>query len=226
MTTKTPAFQWFAPAFLGLGLLACTDDSSGTSVGLGVGESCTADSDCAAWLECEIEHGVSSCQPHGAMDLAGDGGVPAELACAIDSDCPAGLECELEHGAGLCVPHGGAADDPAGPVSDPAAPVSECTSDADCGAGLECELEHGAGACVPHGGTPGEGVETETEGPDPEAETEGPDPEVETEGPTPEPETEIEAGAAGAPCTTTADCAAGLECELEHGAWTCDARGR
>lgn len=220
MTTNTAAFHWFAPAFLGLGLLACTDDSTGTTIGLGVGESCTADSDCAPWLECEIEHGASSCQPHGggiAGDGGGgaDGGVPAELGCAIDSDCPAGLECEIEHGAGLCVPHGRGAEDPAGPVPDPAAPISECTTDADCRAGLECEIEHGSGTCVPHGGTPGEEVETE-----------GPDPEVETEGPTPEPETEVEAGAAGAPCATSADCAAGLECELEHGAWICDARGR
>lgn len=94
-----------------LSFVAClgVDDSVGRNLGLGA--LCGASGDCAANLECEVEHGVASCQPHGG----GDGGArsdaptttPRMLACRVDTDCAAGLECEVEHGVGACQPHGG-----------------------------------------------------------------------------------------------------------------------
>ena len=51
---------------LALMIGGCTgDDGTGTPGTLGIGEACAADADCAAGLECELEHGAGTCQPHG-----------------------------------------------------------------------------------------------------------------------------------------------------------------
>ncbi|MFO0624409.1 MAG: hypothetical protein U0325_02240 [Polyangiales bacterium] len=94
-----------------LSFVAClgADDSVGRSLGLGA--ACGASGDCAAGLECEVEHGVASCRPHGgdADGGAGDAATtsPRVLACRVATDCAAGLECEVEHGIGVCHAHGG-----------------------------------------------------------------------------------------------------------------------
>ena len=102
---------------------------------------CGASTDCPAGLECEVEHGSFTCQPHaGGADPASTsrGG-----ACEVDADCGAGLECELEHGVVSCQPHRSEDGTVTGELT--------CATDADCGAGLECEIEHGASWCQPHG---------------------------------------------------------------------------
>jgi hypothetical protein len=71
---------------------------------------------CPAGYELEIEHGVSSCKPHGTPSAADGGAAPspstdggsapstggasAGSACTTNADCAAGLECEveIEHG--------------------------------------------------------------------------------------------------------------------------------
>jgi hypothetical protein len=98
-----------------LSFVAClgVDDSVGRNLGLGA--LCGASGDCAANLECEVEHGVASCQPHGNTGAADAGAAPVDApagrgvggACAVDLDCAADLECEVEHGVGACQPHGG-----------------------------------------------------------------------------------------------------------------------
>ena len=89
---------------------------------LGLGESCRASIDCADGLECETEHGQSTCQPHrgggtsdgGSTSRSDSGPAPVDAArgalgasCAVDADCVTELECEVEHGVGTCEPHGG-----------------------------------------------------------------------------------------------------------------------
>ncbi len=78
-------------------------------------EACSSNADCSGGLECEIEHGVGTCQPHGGDD---NGGQPADPSnpsppvgeCQTNADCGAGLECEIEHGTSFCQPHGGDED--------------------------------------------------------------------------------------------------------------------
>ena len=61
---------------LALSFVAClgVDDSVGRNLGLGA--VCGASGDCAAGLECEVEHGAASCQPHGG----GGGGARRDAA--------------------------------------------------------------------------------------------------------------------------------------------------
>lgn len=126
ITTLRTALSAFAA--LCLSATACVGEIPSQLV-LGLGESCRASIDCADGLECETEHGQSTCQPHGNRG-ASDGGsaassdsgstsrsdsgaAPADAArgalgasCAVDADCVTELECEVEHGAGTCQPHG------------------------------------------------------------------------------------------------------------------------
>lgn len=92
----------------------------------------------------------------GADDSTGRG---VDEVCGAPSDCASGLECEFEHGVGTCQPHGGSSDGGArdagrseASASDAGTSSTGCATNADCASGLECEVEHGAGACQPHGG--------------------------------------------------------------------------
>ena len=114
-------------------------------------EACSSNADCSGGLECEIEHGVGTCQPHGGQPADPTNPAPSSGECQTDADCGAGLECEVEHGTSFCQPHGSGDDQPVDP-SNPTPPAGECQTDADCGAGLECEIEHGTSFCQPHGG--------------------------------------------------------------------------
>jgi hypothetical protein len=117
-----------------------------------------------------------------------------DVRCASNADCPATFECELEseHGAptSFCKSH-----DPIGSASSPS-----------CPAGTEAEVEHGTPFCKAHGGAAsggggaasGGGGGAASGGADDDA---GPS----TGG----------GAAAGATCATSADCAPGLQCEVQ-----------
>lgn len=64
---------------------------------------------CPPGFEVEVEHGVSSCKPHGTP--VGGGGAAGQTACTTNADCAPGLECEVEveHGVttAFCKAHGG-----------------------------------------------------------------------------------------------------------------------
>lgn len=119
--------------FASLSAAACVSDPSDDVAGSSQAIACAADAACPDGLECELEHGVTYCKPHG-----GDDGTTG-AACAVDADCGSGLECELEHGVSYCKPHGG--DEPTGVA---------CTTDADCAAGEECDDSDAI--CKAHGG--------------------------------------------------------------------------
>ena len=93
-------------------LSACGTESAGlestiTNNGLmiGQGDACVEDGDCLSGLECELEHGEGSCEPHGGN---GNDVIPADAdACETDADCFDGMECELDNGGGFCKEHGG-----------------------------------------------------------------------------------------------------------------------
>ncbi len=71
----------------------------------------SSSSTCPPGYEVEIEHGVTSCKPHGDGSSSSSSSSTSTTACSSDADCPAGLECEIEteHGAttSYCKPHGG-----------------------------------------------------------------------------------------------------------------------
>ena len=137
-----------------------------------------------------------------------------DVRCATNADCPTGFECqvEVEHGVSqsFCESH------------DPVAPGAPAT----CPAGFEAEPEHGALSCKPDGssggassgGTSGGAAgghgadDTTASGSGADAGHGADDTPATSTGTTP----------AGAACTTSADCATGLECEIdvEHGATT------
>ncbi len=89
-----------------------------------------------------------------------------------------------------------------------------CATDADCPTGFECEVEaeHGTttSLCKPHDEAEAEGADDNAPGSDDNAGSTG-------------------TGTAGTACATSADCGAGLECEVEveHGVTTatCKAHG-
>lgn len=122
------------------------------------GAACLVDADCAAGLECEVEHGAGFCKAHGGADdgssddssagSGGDGGVAGNTsggssssACTRGSDCPSGQECEIEHGGSYCKNHGD--DSQNGAASDP------CEDDSDCALDERCEsIGAGKRACL------------------------------------------------------------------------------
>lgn len=100
-----------------------------------------------------------------------------------------------------------------------------CETDADCAGGEECEIEHGFGYCKAHGGDEtgaddhgGSGGGSDD---DPAGDDKGGSGNDDTAG-----DDNGDDGAAGTgPCASDADCGAGEECELEHGAGFCKAHG-
>lgn len=123
----------FAALLLGsLSLFITGCDGQGgvgrSSANLAQGEACQAKGQCGPGLECEIEHGVGSCQPHAAEGQDDNG----QDVAADDK--------------------GQGADDPRQPGGGAPLPIGDCTVDADCGPGEQCEIEHGAGTCVVHAG--------------------------------------------------------------------------
>ena len=102
--------------------VACVGEVDPSQIALGIGEACATSTECGPGLECEFEHGRSTCQAHGrrttetpARDAGastttpatddGSGTAPAGSACTTDAQCARGLECEVEHGVGTCRAH-------------------------------------------------------------------------------------------------------------------------
>jgi hypothetical protein len=139
-----------------------------------------------------------------------------DVRCASNTDCPSGFECEVEVEHGVSTSYCKSHDTiPAGTT--PA-----------CPAGYEVEIEHGSNFCKPHGGggggggggTGGEGgVDDHGGGGGGGADDDGGTATGTSPGTSPGTST----------CTTSADCPAGLECEVqvEHGVTTstCKAHG-
>jgi Cys-rich repeat protein len=136
-----------------------------------------------------------------------------DVRCAADSDCPTGFQCEIEveHGVSqsYCESH-----DPV-PAGAPAT----------CPAGFESEPEHGALACKPDGsgaaggGSSGSSGGSASGGHGADDVTGGSDG---GHGADDDAAASTGTSPAGAACTTSADCATGLECEIdiEHGGTT------
>lgn len=141
--------------------------------------------------------------------------VVLDVRCAADADCPSGFQCEVEveHGVetSYCV-----SDDEQG------------TSTGECPAGYEQEIEHGGTFCKPHGGddnggSGGSGGDDNSgkggAGGDDNGGNGGAGGDDGSGG----------GAAEGEACATNADCAAGLECEVqvENGVTTsvCKAHG-
>lgn len=126
--------------------------------------------------------------------------VMAGGACTSSVDCASGLECESEVEGGVttsvCKAHGGddgtvaIGDDPADDKGAKGGSVDDdggaSTATGPCPAGTEPELEHGVQTCKPHAS-----VDAGTS--------------VTPSGTTP----------AGGVCASSADCATGLECEVQ-----------
>jgi len=114
--------------------------------------------------------------------------VVLDVRCAADADCPSGFQCETE------VEHG---VETSYCVSD----ESEGTSNGECPAGYEQEVEHEGTFCKAHGddagGAGGAGGDDNSAGG-----TGGDD-------------TSTGSASEGQACVTSADCATGLECEVQ-----------
>jgi hypothetical protein len=148
---KLSNHKWmsFFLALGGLCLGGCFEDPAGwRSESALAGTLCGESGACGRGLECEIEHGVGVCRPHGSAGDGSVGSATAGGACTGSVDCTSGLECEIEHGIGTCRAHGGGAGEGTGAVS----PGGACVTSADCSGGLECEVEHGVSVCKEHGG--------------------------------------------------------------------------
>lgn len=155
----------------------------------------------ALFLSIPLAGTLAGCQGLGTPGLGTQAlGAP----CQQHADCQQGLECEVEHGGYYCKEHGG--DDHKGNADGGGA----CMVDADCPQGLECEVEHGVGSCKPHGGGDG--------GLDDKAGHDGGDDKGGQGG-------QGGGDGGGGACTVDADCAQGLECEVEHGVGTCKPHG-
>ena len=126
----------FAVAALCLSATACVGESPSQLV-LGIGESCRASIDCAEGLECETEHGQSTCQPHRSRGTSDSGS-------ASRSDSGSWRDGSDDDAAST-------SDASVSPDAPRGALGAACVVDADCAATLECEVEHGAGTCQPHG---------------------------------------------------------------------------
>lgn len=136
--------------------------------------------------------------------------VVLDVRCAVDVDCPSGFECEteVEHGteSSYCVSHD-----------------SEGTSTGECPAGYELETEHAETFCKPHGGDDsgngGSGGDDSGNGGGGDDSTGSGGDDSGSGG---DDSTGGGGAAEGATCTTSADCASGLECEtqIENGVTT------
>jgi hypothetical protein len=213
---NTSSFNFFRTLSLtSFMVVGCAvNDPSDSALELSVGTACVVDADCDPRLECEVEHGVGTCQHHrnnSGRVVTRDGGsadvsrsdAPAARGCTADRECSVGLECEVEHGVGTCIPHrsadAGVASSDASRHDAMSTPpgMGTCTTDSNCASGLECEIEHGVGTCVPHRSADA-GVTSDASRGD---------------------ATSTPPGATT--CTTDSNCASGLECEVEHGVGTC-----
>jgi len=96
--------------------------TGGLTTGLGVGEDCSADTECRPGLVCDL-----TCQP-GHTQGEGD-------PCTISAECQTDLYCA----GGLCAPAGDGTDG------------DECVTDVDCQNGFRCALEGFKAVCVPEG---------------------------------------------------------------------------
>lgn len=148
-------------------------------------------------------------------------GIGVGAACVVNADCNPGLECEREHGSATCQPHRAAASDGGSPSAtlrvDAAARMPACATNADCPSGLECNVEHGVATCVPHRSA---GLPASTPSSDGGA---APDSGSPDSGPS---DSGSSAGApAGSSCALDTECAAGLECDVEHGVGVCAPHG-
>jgi hypothetical protein len=133
-----------------------------------------------------------------------------DVRCASNADCPATFECELEseHGAptSFCKSH-----DTIGSASSPS-----------CPAGTEAELEHGTTFCKAHGGaSSGGGGAASGGGGAASGGASSGGGTASGGGGTASGGADDDAGAssggaaAGATCATNADCASGLQCEVQ-----------
>jgi hypothetical protein len=160
---------------------------------------CAADTDCPAGFECEVEveHGVSQsyCKSHDPV---------APPAAGASAPCPVGFEPEPEHGSLTCKPDGSGAGGSGGSGGSASgghgADDVDGGSDGGGGAGSGGSASGGHGADDVDGGSDGGG------GADDNAASTGTSP-------------------AGASCATSADCAPGLECEIEGTATVCKIHG-
>lgn len=123
-------------AVLCLSATACVGEVP-SQLALAIGESCRASVDCADGLECETEHGQSTCQPHRSGDTS-DGGSASGSDSGSRRDGSDDDAAASSHDASV------SADAARGALG------ATCAVDADCAAELECEVEHGVGACQPH----------------------------------------------------------------------------
>jgi hypothetical protein len=134
----------FAVAALCLSATACVGEVPSQLV-LGIGESCRASIDCADGLECETEHGQSTCQPHRSRGASDSGSASSsDSGSASSSDSGSRRDGSDDDAAS-------ARDASVSPDAPRGALGAACAVDADCAAPLECEVEHGAGTCQPHG---------------------------------------------------------------------------
>jgi hypothetical protein len=172
----------------------------------GSGVACALDTDCPRGEECEVEGAVGLCRYHGG-DAGGTG-----VACAAHADCPASEECEVEHGGAYCRPHSGGDRSRGGSAA-------FCALDSDCPAGEECEAEHGGAYCRPHGSSTDDGSSDDSSSDDGSSDDSSSDDSGSDDSGS------DDSGPATGLCATDADCAAGEECEIEHGMGSCRPHG-
>ena len=139
-----------------------------------------------------------------ACNTTGDGtssaaqAVVLDVRCNADADCPSSFECEneIEHGVStsFCVSHD-----------------EEAASAGQCPAGFELETEHSGTFCKAHGsddsGVGGSDDASTSSGADDSSTSSGADDSSTSSG----------GGATGSSCASNADCASGLECEIQPG---------
>jgi hypothetical protein len=175
------------------------EDPSQNVYGVGVGGSCMIDSECNSGLECEVEHGSGTCQPHRrdvsdastTSDASSTPTPPRSSVCITNADCPSGLECELEHGVAACVPHRSTTD--SGSSADASVDADDRR---DSATSTDVEVRRDSGVDDRRDSATSTDASTTPTG-----------------------------GALGATCRSDSDCASPLECESEHGTSTCQPHG-
>jgi hypothetical protein len=101
-----------------------------------------------------------------------------------------------------------------------------CSATDDCRPGLECEVEHGRGTCQDHGGSDGSTRSDASSSSGPSSRDAGvTDADDSTHARATDADDSAGARSLGAACAVTAECAAGLECDVEHGVSTCQPHG-
>jgi Cys-rich repeat protein len=141
-----------------------------------------------------------ACNTTGTGSGSAADAVVLDVRCSANADCPTGFECENEIEQGVstsfCVSH-----------DEDAAQAGECP------AGFELEAEHGGTFCKAHGSDDASGsggddsVSSTSSGADDSSTSSGAADSSSSSG----------AGPGGVSCTSNADCASGLECEIQPG---------